>query len=141
MLVLGVALVHQRFLRGDYQSFSRVWAHFGLLDVNLALWFLSLFGVFEEHAYWDRNGGERFVFTVLWALVSGASIYAGARYGMRMLRGYGMTFLLINTYTAYFQFLAVQSGGLWFLHLLLVGGSLVGVGVSLDHVRKQEATA
>ena len=38
----------------------------------------------------------------------------------------------MNVYTFYFQFVAVRSPQAWFLHLLILGGGLVGGGVLLE---------
>jgi hypothetical protein len=135
---LGVAYLHFRWLKGPLQGFSRVWAHFGLLVTNVALWFFALFGYFSEgDIRWDGTEAERALFSLLWAGASVASIYGGIPLGLRLLRGYGLTFLIINVYTFYSQFVAAQSGGLWFLHLLLLGGSMVAGGLWLERRRRQ----
>ena len=137
-LALGAATLvlswlHGLVIRGRWAKFSRVYAHFGLLVTNLALWFLSLFGYYENlDVRWSNTEGERLVFSLLWAAVAGASLYAGARTGMQLLRGYGLTFLIINLYTFYFQFVAAHTGTVWFLHLLLIGGSLLWLGFRLE---------
>lgn len=130
---LLLAWLHARFIRGRWAHFSRVYAHVGLLVTNLALWFLSLFGYYENlDVRWSGTDGERLIFSLLWAALAGACLYAGARTGMQLLRGYGLTFLIINLYTFYFQFVAAHSGALWFLHLLLGGGSLLWLGFYLE---------
>ena len=48
LLTLGAAWAHGMLVRGRLANFSRVYAHYGLLLVNLSLWFLSLFGYFED---------------------------------------------------------------------------------------------
>jgi hypothetical protein len=128
---LGIAYLHFRFIP-PYQHFSRVWAHFGTLIGHLSLWFLSVFGYFEEHVRWSGNEGERIAFSALWAGVSVACMLGGAKLGQAMLRGYGLVFLIINVYTFYFQFVVANSADFWFFHLLLVGGSMVGVGFWLE---------
>lgn len=129
---LLVAWAHYQGLRGALQGFSRVWAHFGLLILHLSLWFMSVFGYFEDTVRWGGTKGERAAFSVLWAVVAGACVWGSAQVGLRMLRGYGLTFLLINLYTFYFQFIVFNSEEWWFVHLLLVGGSLVGLGFWLE---------
>lgn len=129
---LGVAWLHATRLRGAYQSFSRVYAHLGLLIIHLALWFLAVFGYFKEHVRWEGNEGERIGFSVLWAIVSVACLWLAGTLGQRMLRGYGLTFLIINVYTFYFQFVVTHSAEAWWLHLLLVGGTLVWLGSWLE---------
>lgn len=127
--VLGLAYVHFKLAPQRYRSFSRVYVHFGLLVVHLALWFLALFGYFESEVHWYGTEGQRLAFSALWAGVSIGCIFASVPTGLRLLRGYGLTFLILNLYTFYFQFVFANRSELWWLHLLLVGGSMVGVGV------------
>jgi hypothetical protein len=129
---LGMAWVHATQLRDPYQAFSRVYAHLGLLDIHLALWFMAVFGYFEKEVRWSGNSGERLAFSVLWGLVSLGSFVLAGTTGQRILRSYGLTFLVINLYTFYFQFVVAHSLEAWWLHLLLVGGSLVWVGFFLE---------
>ena len=129
---LCVSWLHAVVLRGPYQAFSRVYTHLGLLDIHFSLWFLSVFGFFEKEVTWNNNSGERLAFTFLWGVVSIGSLVAGGALGQSTVRSYGMTFLVINLYTFYFQFVIANSAGAWFLHLLLVGGSLVWLGFALE---------
>lgn len=131
-VVLAVAYLHATRLRGALQSFSRVYAHTGLLALELSLWFLSVFGVFGESVSWDDTRGERLAFSALWALVSTGCVWLAGVTGQRILRAYGLTFLILNLYTFYFQFVVVHTGQGWWLHLLLVGGSLVALGIRLE---------
>ncbi len=141
VFVLLIARLH--FGRqGRYQAFSRVYAHYGLLVSHLALWFLALFGYFEESVRWSDTGEERLLFTALWGVVAVGCIVVGARVGLRLARGYGYTFLVINLYTFYGQFIVRHTADAWFVHLLLIGGSLVGLGVYLERqLRPQPALA
>jgi hypothetical protein len=134
---LGIAWLHAAKLRGEYQSFSRVYGHLGLLIIHLALWFLAVFGYFEKEVRWEGTRAERVAFSALWAAVSVASIWLAGTTGQRMLRSYGLTFLVINVYTFYFQFVVAKSAEAWWLHLLIVGGSLVWLGVAVErHLRR-----
>ena len=56
----------------------------------------------------------------------------GARLQIGLLRSYGLIFLIINVYTFYFQFVAGDWEHLWFIHLLIAGGSLIAVGFKLE---------
>ncbi|MFO1520016.1 MAG: hypothetical protein U1F57_10195 [bacterium] len=129
---LILAWGHFKTFTGPLQGFSRVWAHFGLLSIHLALWFFSLFGYFELRPHWDHNTTDRLLFSAVWAGFSVTCLLAGARMGLGILRSYGMVFLIINVYTFYFQFIAAKSAELWWIHLLLVGGSMVLLGVVLE---------
>ncbi len=133
LTAVGLSWLHGKYIRGRWTPFTRVYAHFGLLIINLALWFLSLFGYYENYDIrWSDTTGERLAYSLLWAGVAGASLFAGAKYGLRLLRGYGLTFLMINLYTFYFQFVVANTGEAWFLHLLLTGGSLLWLGGRLE---------
>jgi len=127
---------HTRF-GNAWQSFAAVWAHVGLLVVNLSLWFLALFGYFTEHVTWDDNIGQRLAFTALWGLVAAGLLWLGMRHKVRLLRGYAWTFLAINAFTFYAQFIAANSGALWFAHLLVIGAALVGLGVWAERQRRR----
>jgi len=136
LLTLGAAWAHGMLVRGRLANFSRVYAHYGLLLVNLSLWFLSLFGYFEDaNVRWEGTTGERLVFSCLWAIVSASALLAGAKTGLRLLRGYGLTFLIINVYTFYFQFVVANTGAAAFIHLLVTGGSLLWLGLHMETVK------
>ena len=136
LLTLGAAWAHGMLVRGRLSTFSRVYAHYGLLLVNLSLWFLSLFGYFEDgNVRWSGTQPERLLFSGLWAITAVASLFAGAKTGLKLLRGYGLTFLIINLYTFYFQFVAFNSGALWFIHLLVIGGSMLWMGFHMEQVK------
>ena len=51
---------------------------------------------------------------------------------MRMLTGYGVTFLIIQIYTLFFAHLAEDFGLL--LSLLITGGGALGLALSLIHI-------
>ncbi len=142
-LFTGIGLLH---LYGDlpflkrFRHFNRVYIHFGLLVMNLALWFLSLFGCFEKTITWHNNTGERLIFTLLWLTVSALSLFSGIRRNISTLFSYGLVFLIINLYTFYFQFIASRSSSLWFVHTLIIGGSLLGLGIFLEKRRRGKNT-
>jgi hypothetical protein len=128
---LGIAWLHAVRLRGAYQSFSRVYAHLGLLVVNGAFWLLALFGR-DDLFRWTADPPERIGWSAAWAAACLACIWLGGKWGQRALRAYGFTFFVLDAYTFYFQFVVERSTEAWWLHLLLVGGSLVGLGVWLE---------
>ncbi len=140
LLTLAIAWAHGRRLTAGLQSFARVYAHFGLLCVHLSLWFFSLFGWFEEHVRWSGNTGERLFFSALWAGISLGCIVLAGKLGQRILRAYGLVFLIIDVYTFYFQFVVAHSAEAWFLHLLLTGGSLLAVGMWLERQLNNRAS-
>lgn len=139
MASLGAAYLHLRHIPQGYRPFTRVYAHFGLLTIHLSLWFLALFGYFELQVRWEGTGTERLLFSLLWGLASLGCIFGANPSGFQMLRGYGMTFLIINLYTFYFQFVAANTPIFLWMHLLLMGGSLVMLGMVFEKKRKKSA--
>jgi len=139
---LGAAWWHSVVGRGRWAPFGRIYLHFGLLTANLSFWFLSLFGAYSGgDVHWDGTEMERLAFSVLWGLLSYGCMVAAARTGLRLLRGWGLTFLVIDLYTFYFQFVVARSGELWYVHMLLVGGSLLALGFNLERLRRGPAVA
>lgn len=75
-----------------------------LLYLFLALWLLSIFGNYD-YGSWRRGGQiELFHWSVIFALAVCLVFYLGMKLDIRMLRGYGMTFLGINLYTRFFEY-------------------------------------
>jgi hypothetical protein len=135
---LTIAFVHARWAPARWQGFARVYAHLGMLDLHFALWFLAVFGWFTLEVRWSGTEVERLLFSAAWAAVSLGSIAAASRLGLRLLRSYGLTFLLIDVYTFYFQFVAWRTPEAWFVHLLILGGGLVAGGMFLERSLKAQ---
>lgn len=141
VIFLLVAWFHATELKGAYQSFSRVYGHLGLLVLHLGLWFLAVFGYYTDRVSWTDNSAERIWFSGAWAAFCVAGIWLAGVTGQRMLRSYGLTFLIIDLYTFYFQFIAYHSAEMWWLHLLIVGGSLVWVGFFLERQLREPSSS
>ncbi len=140
LATLAVAFAHLRWIAERWRPFARVYAHFGALSVHLSLWFLSLFGWYNGRLSFDGTVGVRVLFTLVWGALSAGSYVYSRGTGLAVLGGYGLTFFVINLYTAYFQFVVAHTGELWFLHLLLVGGSLIGVALAAERWRSAQKT-
>lgn len=119
-----------------FAHFNRVYFHFGLLIMNLSLWFFSLFGYYEGRITWENNDAQRLLFTALWFACSGGATWYGLRRDNGIFRSHGLVFLIINCYTVYFQFIAAKSAELWFLHTLFMGGSMLALGIYLERKRR-----
>jgi hypothetical protein len=133
---LGVAFAHTRAARAALRGFARVYLHFGLVVIHLALWFLAVFGFFEDQIRWDGTEGQRIAFSAAWAAVCAGSVWLAGRTGLATLRAYGLVFLVIDAYTFYGQFVAASSVDLWFVHLLLIGGTLVVLALRAERWRR-----
>ena len=138
--MIAVAVIHQQSERGllaRYRGFCKIWLSSGLFFAEMALWLLSLFGNFDLASHWwyQATFAERFLFNALWASLNVALIGLGARLAMRMLTGYGATFLIIHIYTLFFAHLAQHLGLL--LSLLIAGGGALGLTFYLEKRRRE----
>ena len=106
-VLFGLALVgasflfrHVRFLH-DFRHSTYV---LGLLYLFIALWILSIFGNYDPET-WLR---ARQIELLHWGLLFAAAAIAVIIYGLisddYTSRAFGITFLLINLYTKYFEF-------------------------------------
>ncbi len=140
--IIAIAVIHQQSERGPlapFRGFFKVWLSSGLFFAEMALWLLSLFGNFdlETHRWHLAGTVELLLFNGLWAGLNVALIWLGARLAMRMLTGYGATFLIIQIYTLFFAHLAEDLGLL--LSLLIAGGSALGLTFYLEQRRRENA--
>lgn len=135
MVMLAVAVIHQQSETGPlarYRGFCKIWLSSGLYFAEMALWLLSLFGNFDLASDWwhQSRPAELILFNGLWAGLNVALVWLGAHRAMRMLTGYGVTFLVIQLYTLFFAHLAEDLG--WLLSLLITGGSALALTFYLE---------
>jgi hypothetical protein len=102
LVLISIILKYIARLSYFYKSTYKL----ALLYLFIALWMLSVFGRCGDLDHWYA---VRQVDMLPWALLSGVvavlAIIAGVRVGDRVSRGFGITFLLINLYTLYFEYL------------------------------------
>lgn len=140
--MIAIAVIHQQSEAGPlarYRGFCKVWLSAGLFFAEMALWLLALFGNFNletERWYW-AGAGELILFNALWAGLNIALVWLGARLAMRMLTGYGATFLIIQIYTLFFAHLAEHLGLL--LSLLIAGGGALALTFYLEQRRRESS--
>ena len=98
----------------------------GLLGLFFSLWLLSVFGNHGNYATWDEAARSSFLYwALLLAVGSGLAIYYGLKQHDRLTSEVGLTFLLINVYTRYFEygwdslhkvaFFAILAASFWLL--------------------------
>jgi hypothetical protein len=138
-IIILISLLHrtsERTLLSNYRDFYKVWLSAGIYFVEMALWLLSLFGNFNLATDWWYTAGaaELLLFNVLWAGGNIVLIALGTRYLMRMLRGYGVTFLIIQGYTLYFWHVAGELGIV--LGSAVAGASALGLVFWFEKQRK-----
>ena len=139
-VMVAAAVIHQQSEAGPlapYRGFFKVWLSGGLFFAEMALWLLALFGNFNLASdVWYRAGvAELFLFNALWAGLNATLVWLGARRAMRMLTGYGATFLVIQIYTLFFAHLAEHLELL--LSLLIAGDGALGLTFYLEQRRRQ----
>ncbi len=142
--MIAVAVIHHQSESGPlarYRGFFKVWLSGGLFFAEMALWLLSLFGNFDRASDWRYQAGtvELVLFNGLWAGLNIALVGLGARRAMRMLTGYGATFLIIQIYTLFFAHLAEPLGLL--PSLLIAGGGALALTFWLERWRRGNAAA
>jgi hypothetical protein len=140
IVMIAVAVIHQQSEAGPlapYRGFFKVWLSGGLFFAEMALWLLSLFGNFDLASDWwyRASSAERVLFNLLWAGLNATLVWLGARWAMRMLTGYGATFLIIQIYTLFFAHLAEHLG--LPLSLLIAGGSALALTFWLERRRRE----
>ena len=104
LLILGVSFGLKFSSR--FRDFFTVTLVMGLLYLFISLWILSIFGNYGEMIRWSRAGKfELFSWSLLFGGAALAAIFFGLRYDDAIARGFGITFLFINLYTKYFEYL------------------------------------
>ncbi len=138
LLMAGVSLLHRRAEQDRlrrYEGFFKVWLSAGVFFSEMSLWLMSLFGnygtIFSGHY---ERAGELLLFNVLWAVFNVALLRIGTLYGVRMLRGYAITYLIIHAYTLYFWKVAGHLGPI--LASFVVGAVTLGLILFVESKRR-----
>jgi len=138
LLMIGVSQLHRsaehNTLRA-YDGFFKVWLSGGVFFSEMALWLMSLFGnfgsIFERYL---ETANELFLFGALWAGFNVAILKLGSQFGSRMLRGYAITFLVIQGYTLFFWQIARHLGPIF--ATFLAGAVTLGLVLHLEYRRR-----
>lgn len=129
--LFGVALtgfalfLHQRWkLINPFQELSYI---IGILYLFISLWLLSIFGNYSDLDKWAATKQFHIFY---WGLLSTAISLAFAWYGLKrsdvIAREFGITFLLINLYTRFFEYLWDNINRAIFFGLLALSFWLIG---------------
>lgn len=98
----------------------------GFLNLFIALWIMSIFGNYGDVEAWKKTPQyELFHWSVLFGAVAIVVVWHGLREDDPVSRGFGLTFLVINLYTRFFEyfwdtlhkalFFAVLAASFWYL--------------------------
>lgn len=138
LLMAGMALVHRRAEQDRlqaYEGFFKVWLSAGIFFSEMALWLMSLFGnfgsIFERYL---ETPGELMFFNIIWLGFNATLLALGTRFGLRMLRGYAITFFVIQAYTIYFWKIAGHLGPVF--GTFLAGAVTLGAVLYLESRRR-----
>ena len=97
----ALALEHRR----EFVFFFPSTLATGLLYLFVALWIVSIFGNYGDMDSWYAvKQPELFAWSILFGLVAVAAIFYGLRFDNSMTKGFGLTFILINLYTRFFEY-------------------------------------
>jgi len=136
--IAGVGVLHRLSeigLLARYRGFFKIWLSAGVFFGEMALWLMSLFGNFGTiNAAYRETTAELWLFNLLWAGSNALLLFLGSRYGLRMLRGYAVTFLIIQAYTVFFWQIAGHLG--FVLSTLIAGGATLGLVVHFESRRR-----
>lgn len=139
VVIILVSLLHrvsEKNVLSNHRDFYKVWLSAGIYFAEMALWLLSLFGNFNMDEHWRSHGNaELLLFNLLWTGGNIALVVLGTRYLVRMLRGYGVTFLIIQGYTLYFWHIAGELGIV--LGSAVAGFSALGLVFWFEKTRKK----
>jgi len=99
----GLAMLMHRF--GQLELFKTLTYIIGLFYLFISLWLLSIFGNFGSLEDWFKvKQIDVLHWAIISALVSGFFILMGLKRKDSIAREFGITFLLINIYTRYFEY-------------------------------------
>ncbi|MCW8328512.1 hypothetical protein MD588_06800 [Photobacterium sp. SDRW27] len=125
LAILGLSIVVDK--KPQLGRFKEPTRFIGLLYLFLALWLLSIFGNYEDLAAWSVI---RQVELLPWSVAAGiaciAAIYIGIKTDDALTRSFGITFLLINLYTRFFEYFWESFHKTIFFAILAVSFWLIG---------------
>ena len=136
--IAGVGIAHRVSEEGalaPYRGFFKVWLSAGVFFGETALWLMSVFGNFGSiDGVYRESTAELWLFNLLWAAANAVLLYVGSLYGLRMLRGYAVTFLIIQAYTVFFWHVAGELGPV--LSTFVAGGATLALVFHFERKRR-----
>lgn len=108
-ILFGPALIAISFVMKRSSTLAKFFSttyKMGLLYLFIALWILSIVGNHADMDKWMRIPQiDMFGWSILFGVAAVATIYYGLRNDDSTSRSFGITFLFINLYTRYFEYL------------------------------------
>jgi hypothetical protein len=141
-LIMGVLLIfiglwHIEKVRGREDHFQflfgRTYEWTGLLFGYLSLWIMSIWGIAYRENYWAEPAAiELWAANVLFIAGAIGALFYGAAKEDRMFFNFGLTFLIIESYTVFFSHIWETLGAAF--GSLSLGALLIGTGYLLRHL-------
>ncbi len=106
-VMIGFIITALSFLmtKGRFAGLRKTTYIIGLLNLFIALWLMSIFGNYGgASGYHDASEAELLLWSLLFGAVSVCAIIFGLKRDDEPARGFGLTFLMINLYTRYFEY-------------------------------------
>jgi MFS family permease len=108
-------------------KFYTLTRYFTLSAFFVAFWLLSIFGNYTDFEVWEQVRQENlYYWGIIFGLVAIAFIIYGVKKDDDFARAYGISFLLLNIYTRYFEFFWEESYKAIFFAILAVSFWLIG---------------
>ncbi len=108
-------------------KFYTLTRYFTLSAFFTAFWLLSIFGNYTDFEVWEQIRQENLYY---WGIIFGLVAIAFIIYGMKrdddFARAYGISFLLLNIYTRYFELFWKESHKAIFFAILAISFWLIG---------------
>ena len=142
LAIAAIGIAHrviEHHLLTAFRGFFKVWLSAGLFFCEMALWLMSLFGNFGEiWNFYRSSTAELWLFNLCWAGFNILLLYLGARTGLRMVRGYAITYLIIQGYTLFFWQIAGHLGPI--VSTFIGGAATLALIVHLEQRRRAAKT-
>jgi uncharacterized membrane protein len=121
LAAIGTGIYHERILYYQTGGFYKAWESLGLVYLNMSLLILSIWADFKD--------GNAISWIITFTVSCLAQIILGARFQNGLLRGFGITFFVIDIFTRYHEmFWNSLNLGTYLLYggvcLVVVGGSM-----------------
>jgi len=115
----------------------------GLLYLFISLWILSIFGNYGDmNSWYNVKQIELFHWGILFALVAIGAIFYGLKQDDYTSRSFGITFLVINLYTKFFEYFWDMTHKAIFFIILAISFWLIGRRAekiwNLEFLKKKE---
>ena len=136
VLLIFVGLEHIAKVRGEEDKFQflfgRTYEAVGLIFAYLSLWVMSMWGFYFREDWAPPTAGELWATNLLFIGGSVCALFYGAAKEDRMFFNFGLTFLIIETYTVFFSVLWETIGAAF--GSLILGIMFIATGYLLRYL-------